>query len=58
MPNMDRTGPDGKGSRTGRGMGRCGGGADRREERGTAPRQGEGRGRNGGGGRGGGRKSS
>lgn len=25
MPNKDGTGPEGKGSKTGRGMGRCGG---------------------------------
>lgn len=23
MPNLDRTGPEGKGSKTGRGMGKC-----------------------------------
>ena len=26
MPNRDGTGPEGKGSQTGRGLGRCGGG--------------------------------
>lgn len=29
MPNMDQTGPQGQGSRTGRGMGACGGGMRR-----------------------------
>ena len=37
MPNFDKTGPQGKGPLTGRGLGPCG--------RGTGPRQGAGLGR-------------
>lgn len=41
MPNMDGTGPEGKGSRTGRGLGKCGGNTP---NDGAKPRMGLGRG--------------
>jgi len=47
---MDGTGPSGKGSKTGRGMGRCGKNSGRTET--TVPGSGSGRGRKAGGGRG------
>ena len=40
MPNRDRTGPEGKGPRTGRGLGRCGSNSDPDSQ----PRKGIGRG--------------
>jgi len=41
MPNRDRTGPRGKGARTGRGLGGCKG-----SKTGRAPRDRQGKGRN------------
>ncbi len=40
MPNKDGTGPEGKGSKTGRGQGRCGG----QKGTGRGPKDGTGRG--------------
>ena len=43
MPNGDRTGPEGKGPKTGRGLGRCSGSEQAGRES-DQPRQGMGRG--------------
>lgn len=42
MPNRDGTGPEGKGPKTGRGQGRCGGG--NAQGKGYGPKDGTGRG--------------
>ena len=43
MPGLDRTGPEGKGSRTGRGLGDCGENSEVNERAPKVPRRGRGR---------------
>lgn len=65
MPNQDRTGPEGQGSRTGRGLGKCNPnnkdlneGASEEQRQGKGHGQGRGRGQGKGLGRGQGRKQN
>ena len=52
MPGQDKTGPKGKGERTGRGLGPCASGSSNNEPTtNTPPRDGQGRGPGRGGGR-------
>jgi hypothetical protein len=45
MPNKNGTGPEGKGPKTGRGLGTCGDGVDNAQGNAQGPGQGRGQGR-------------